>query len=160
MTEIAPVNLETTFAKKIRIAEKHCEQHSSKLTPIRKQVLSLLLDAEKALSAYELIDIFEEKYREKIAPMSIYRTLDHLEKVHLVHKINVANKFVACAYINCQKNHDITKLLFCQQCQQVQEIPIDHTVEQCITNEVTKFGYQLCSHQIELTCICSKCMTT
>lgn len=157
MTQCTIAHKVNPLAEQLRIAEEHCERHDSRLTPIRQQVLSLLLNAARAQSAYELIQLFEDTFSEKIAPMSIYRTLDYLVKVHLAHKINVANKFVACAFINSQKDHDVTQLLFCQQCQQVQELPINHAIEECLTDEVTRFGYQLCSHQIELTCICSVC---
>ncbi|WP_286270700.1 Fur family transcriptional regulator [Thalassotalea hakodatensis] len=160
MTQCTFAHKVKTSEEQLRIAEAHCERHGSKLTPIRQQVLSLLLNTERAQSAYELIELFENTYSEKMAPMSIYRTLDYLVKVHLVHKINVANKFVACAFIDNEKDHDVTQLLFCQQCQQVQELPINHAIEECLTDEVTRFGYQLCTHQIELTCICAKCMPT
>ena len=38
-------------------AEQQCKSHGTRLTTKRKQVLSGLLHAEKALSAYELIDV-------------------------------------------------------------------------------------------------------
>lgn len=141
-------------------AEQHCQRQGSKFTQMRKQVLSLLLNAEKAISAYELIDLFEHTFNEKMAPMSIYRILDYLESMQLVHKINVANKFVACSHIGHQEKHSAVKLLFCQQCQRVKETPLDHTIHQCLTDEVQQSGFQLRSEHIELSCICMTCSET
>jgi Fur family zinc uptake transcriptional regulator len=142
---------------KLLKARKRCQAHGSGLTRMRKQVLSLLLTAKKAISAYELIDLFESTFDRKMAPTSIYRILDYLEQTNLVHKINTANRFVACVNIGDIKSHVVTKLLFCQQCKRVQETPISDSIHNHLTNEIEQSGYQLCSQIIELTCICSAC---
>ena len=106
-------------------AEKHCKNHGSRLTTKRKQVLSSLIQSEKALSAYELIDIFEACFGEKIPAMSVYRILEFLENEHLVHKLNLANKYVACSHITCDHAHGVPQFLICGSCNQVKEISIN-----------------------------------
>ncbi len=138
-------------------AEQQCLQHGGKLTEKRKYVLSILLQADKALSAYEIIETYNTECNEKMAPMSAYRILEYLERMHLAHKINLANKFVACAHIGHQQNHHAAQFLFCQQCQKVTEMPMSTNVYQELTNEVEQSGFQLCSEQIELTCLCQAC---
>ncbi|WDE05091.1 transcriptional repressor [Thalassomonas viridans] len=138
-------------------AEKQCQQHGSRLTAQRKRVLSLLLQAEKALSAYELLDLFEIHFKQPLAPMSIYRTLEFLESVHLAHKLNIANKYVACAHIGCGHSHTLSQFLFCQQCQRVDETSLDSSMRAELAGTMKQTGYRLLSPQIELSCICNAC---
>ena len=77
-------------------AEQHCKSHGGRLTVKRKQVLAGLIQSEKALSAYELIDVCKQQSGESMPAMSVYRILEFLEDEHLVHKLSLANKYVAC----------------------------------------------------------------
>lgn len=153
LTENSAEHIENTLQR----AEKHCQKHGSKLTKKRKLILSTLLSVEKAISAYELIDLFKKQFNLNIPPMSVYRILDYLVGLHLVHKIHIANKFVACSKIGCQENHDLAHLLFCQQCQRVQEVLISSSIYSSFTNEIKNLGNELCTQHIELACICSLC---
>ena len=157
MTHNLSISKINSFDKNLQNAEQYCLQNDFKLTPKRKQVLSVLLAAEKALSAYELIDLFKNKFNRKISPMSAYRVLDYLTNADLVHKIHLANKFVICAHIGSYNSHKPAHLLFCQQCQQVQEFPINPSVYKSFTNEIERTGNLFRSQNIELNCICSRC---
>ena len=42
--------------KNIELAEKHCQEKGERLTQKRKLVLLALLDSQKAISAYELVE--------------------------------------------------------------------------------------------------------
>ena len=66
-------------------AERHCKEHGARLTDKRKRVLACLVQSEKALSAYELMDVCKEQYGESIPAMSVYRILEFLEEELLVH---------------------------------------------------------------------------
>ncbi len=138
-------------------AALQCLNNGSRLTLKRKQILSILLIAKKAISAYELIDLYEREFEKKIQAMSTYRILAYLEKVHLVHKLKIANKFVACAQISGKGSHDLSQFLFCQQCQSVEEVPISASTCDELINKVNNSGYQLCTQQIELSCLCNVC---
>jgi len=108
-------------------AEKKCRQQGLQLTKKRKLVLTALLQIKKAVSAYELIELIKEEFKQSLAPMTVYRILDFLEKCHLVHKLNIANKYVACADIINDPPHETSQLLFCHQCQRVDEITLEPT---------------------------------
>lgn len=144
--------------KSLQSAEEHCQRNGSKLTKKRRQILSLLLGADRAISAYELIELFNDQFEHKPPAMSVYRILDYLVSFDLIHKVNAANKFIACTQIHNMENHGATQLLFCQQCQQVQETPLNTTVYEGLLDEIKKSGNQLCSQQLEFTCICNACL--
>ena len=71
------------FSDVLDHAEKQCEQNSSRLTPKRKKILQELLKSKKALSAYEIADIYNKSSNESIPTMSVYRILEFLEVENL-----------------------------------------------------------------------------
>lgn len=138
-------------------AEQHCKTHGSRLTQKRKQVLSGLLQSEKALSAYELIDVCKNEFGETLPAMSMYRILDFLQGEHLVHKLKLANKYVACAHISCDHEHAVPQFLICGECQKVMEISISKSTIKKLQQNVEDAGFHLTSPQLEMNCVCDNC---
>lgn len=144
----------------IEHAEQNCKSHGSRLTTKRKQVLSLLAQTNKALSAYDLIDLFVKENGEKIPAMSVYRILDFLEAEHLVHKLKLANKFIACSHITCKHEHGVPQFLICSVCNAVKEITVNKSTINELNQSVEQAGFQLVSPQLEINCICNDCLAT
>lgn len=141
----------------IEHAEQSCQSHGARLTTKKKLVLSSLLHSTKALSAYNIIDLCKELYGEEIAPMSMYRILEFLENEHLVHKLNLVNKYVACSHITCEQQHSPSQFLICGTCDQVKEIPINQSIMTKLQENVESVGFQLATSQLEVNCICDDC---
>lgn len=141
----------------IQDAAEHCRIHGGKLTIKRKQVLASLIEGNKALSAYEVIDIYKERYAEDISAMSVYRILDFLESQELVHKLKLANKYIACAHISCEHKHETSQFLICNQCHEVKEVKINDATFNKIKEGAESAGFYLASPQLEINCICSNC---
>ncbi len=141
----------------IQHAEQHCDLRGSRLTQKRKQILTGLVKSKKALSAYELIDFCKQEYGESLPAMSVYRILDFLESELLVHKLNLANKYVACMHISCDHAHAVPQFLICKSCSIVKEITVEESTITDLGNTVKGAGYQLLSPQIELNCLCDNC---
>lgn len=141
----------------IQHAEQHCALRGTRLTQKRKQVLTGLVKSNKALSAYELIDFCKQEYAVSLPAMSVYRILDFLESELLVHKLNLANKYVACMHISCDHAHAVSQFLICKSCSIVKEITVEESTITDLGNTVKGAGYQLLSQQIELNCLCENC---
>ena len=109
----------------IKSVEKFCSEQNIKLTTRRKEILSSLLNSDKALSAYDLIKILENQIGSSIPAMSVYRILDFLENNSLVHKLKLTNKYVACSHITCDHEHASSQFLICNDCDSVKEISVD-----------------------------------
>ncbi len=139
-------------------AEKHCQQRGGRLTQKRKQVLYVLLKAEKAIAAYELIKLYQVYFKQTLPPMTTYRILEYLERIHLAHKISIANKYVACSRIGCDQEHLMSQFLLCKQCQRVSEVAVDNVSYNALKQHIKQVGHQLLSQQIELNCICNACI--
>ena len=139
-------------------AEKQCEQNSSRLTPKRKKILQELLKSKKALSAYEITDLLNKRSNESIPTMSVYRILEFLEDENLVHKLNLANKYIACSHITCEHNHSIPQFLVCRVCNSVKEISIDIETMKKIEKKIQDEDFNLVKPQLEMHCICNICV--
>ncbi len=138
-------------------AENTCRKNGAKLTEKRKRVLTGLLISKKALSAYELIDFMQKEFNESPPAMSVYRILDFLETENLVHKLHLANKYIACSHISCAHEHEVPQFLICDKCGNVKEIGIKKSLINTLKQNVEKSGYVLKSPQLELHCLCHEC---
>ncbi|NKF49231.1 transcriptional repressor [Shewanella sp. WXL01] len=138
-------------------AEQMCRENGAKLTVKRKNVLSVLLDANKPLSAYEIVDLYRDTYKETLAPMSVYRMLDVLSEQSLVHKLSSENKYLACAHITCDHEHQVPQFLICKSCGKVAEIGIQASVIDALNASIEQAEFQLVNTQIELQCLCKDC---
>ena len=144
----------------ILAAERQCADNGVRLTTKRKQVLSALLQSEKALSAYELRDYCHTLFGLSMPTMSIYRILDFLQQQHLVHVLKLANKYVACSHIRCRHEHKVPQFLICGNCQSVKEVGISQSLMTSLNEYVLAAGYHLQSPQLEMDCLCESCKSS
>lgn len=145
-------------------AERFCQENGIRLTAKRKQVLLGLLEKRKALSAYQLIDICKEDSETAIPAMTVYRILKFLEENHLVHRLELANKYVACRHFDCShplnRDHEASQFLICKVCDKVNELSIDKSIVEELAKNVEDSGFDLLSQQLEMSCICKDCATS
>ena len=90
--------------------------------------------------------------------MSVYRILEFLEQQQLVHKLNLASKYIACCHIDCEHLHDVSQFLICSVCQRVKEISLGKITEKELKQDVEEAGFHLVSPQLEINCVCEKCV--
>lgn len=128
-----------------------------KATQKRIAIFYSLVSVNKAISPYELASFCEENLSLSIPVVSIYRTLDLLVAVNLVHKLDLVNKYIACAHLDCQSHHPHSQFLICNVCQKVTEIHIPHTITTELSEHIAKHGFQLKSPQYEFQGVCQAC---
>ncbi len=138
-------------------AEASCRSNGARLTDKRKRVLSGLLNSQKAQSAYDLIDYMRTQYNENMQPTTVYRILDFLAGENLVHKLHLANKYVACSHISCDHSHEVPQFLICDECHSVKEIGVKKALISNLKTNVEHAGFILKSPQLELHCLCQDC---
>jgi len=139
------------------LAEQQCQLSGKRLTKKRKQVLEILLKLNRAVSAYEVIEFFCGAHGETLAPTSMYRILEFLEEEHFVHKLKLANKYVACSHIVCCKRHPASQFLICSHCNKVKEIIISPDAFNELKQSSSEVGFEIEQPQLEISCICSQC---
>lgn len=138
--------------------QRLCEQHGVRLTSKRSLVLCALMRSDKALSAYELVDRCNSEFGSEILANSAYRILDFLEGKHLVHKLGLVNKYVACAHVGRTQQHPLSQFLICVKCQRVEEICIEAQRETALRRDMHEAGFHLLSPQLEFNGVCERCM--
>jgi Fur family transcriptional regulator, zinc uptake regulator len=140
-------------ADALKHAEALCEARAQRLTPIRRQVLELLLSSHKPLGAYELIELAAAAGA-RPAPITIYRALDFLREQGFVHRIESRNAFIACVH-----NHatgDIVVFLICEKCGAVGEAPSKQVAE-TLKLASRAAGFSPRAPVIEIAGVCAHC---
>ncbi len=129
------------------------DQQTAALTKNQSLVLDALTAADGPLSAYDILDALRDSgFR---APPQVYRALDKLIGVGLVHRIESLNAFVACSHPE-EDNHASTAFAICDQCNSVFEFD-DQGVMERLRGWADREKAQLKKATIELTVTCGKC---
>lgn len=144
----------TSISEALTLADAFCLRQGEKLTPIRRKVLELLLTSGRATKAYTLLDEMR-KIHPGSAPPTVYRALDFLLSLGLVHRVESINAFAAC--------HDLTHchhgmLLVCQRCGAVSEMH-EPEIERVLLDKIKRSGYRLSNDAAELKGVCPDCQT-
>lgn len=142
------------------IAKGVCEKAGSRLTDTRQHMLEVLLEVNKPLSAYEITEQYNQVIEPKIMTMSVYRILDFLESVHLVHRLQSINKYVVCNHSLGACHHHPPLYLICKSCQHIEEVELADEVINTLTRQAKSVGFSSVGSQVELYSLCTKCKST
>ncbi|WP_371991381.1 Fur family transcriptional regulator [Vibrio amylolyticus] len=137
--------------------EKKCIARGKQLTPKRKLVLEALIHADKALSAYDLVDYCMQHFSQNVPAMSVYRILEFLENEHFAHKLKVSNKYIVCSHILCEHEHGVPQFLICSKCNKISEQMIDPKMITGLKSHAKQQGFTIVSPQLEINCVCDEC---
>ncbi len=135
--------------------QQHCRQRGAQLTPLRLDVLTLLLQHTGGMKAYDLLAAMQAR-KPGIAPMSIYRTLDFLVEHELVHKVDATSTFIICEHgHHDHHDHGFPIMLICEQCGQAAECKDTDTIAalaQALSGFQAQHGFQARSMEIKGRC--------
>lgn len=122
-----------------------------RLTPIRRKVLELLIESESPAKAYDLLGKLDGEGAAK--PPTVYRALDFLRELGVVHKIESLNAYVACGHLS--HRHSAVFLL-CERCGRAEEL---HAPELAalLARETKGVGFELKRAVVEAWGLCQAC---
>lgn len=146
-----------TIHQIIAKAEEECIKSGQRLTDKRKNILMLMLNAGIPLSAYDIADLYRERYGDTLAAMSVYRMLNFLLEVKLAHKLETTNQYVACSHIACEHEHEVPQFLICDKCHSVKEVGVKKKVMEELKDSIEKTGFSMSNQQLELHGLCANC---
>ena len=147
-----PNKLGIAVGNSIKEAEKYCKENDLKFTPVRRKVLEILLQKNKALGAYEILDLLREAGFKNQPPVA-YRALDFLVKNGFAHKIEQLNSFVGCVHPG--KDHS-PAFMICTNCNFVSEeeaINADFSISKI----GSRSGFKVETAIIEASGLCQSC---
>ncbi|WP_173934557.1 Fur family transcriptional regulator [Chelativorans sp. Marseille-P2723] len=123
------------------------------LTRNQALVLKALGQAEIPLSAYTILDLLrDDGFR---APLQVYRALDKLQELGLVHRLESISAFVACAHPHCHA-HEIIAFAICRTCGRVNEFS-DAGIEERLGRWIEAHKFEPEKTTIEMSGLCAAC---
>lgn len=148
----------------LHFAEHYCAREGLRLTRLRRDILEEIAASHKAIGAYQILDNFAVRGK-KLAPISVYRSLDFLQAAGLIHRLESIN-----AYFACQKNltRDVggarlrpclaqpMVFLVCDECGTIGEMdgaPLEPVIEGYLTSS----DFSSSHSQLEIKGLCPLC---
>jgi Fur family transcriptional regulator, zinc uptake regulator len=142
----------TQVAEYLAQVEQQCRQQGVRLTPLRREVLSLVLSAQKPIGAYDLLAQLGQDGR-PAAPPTVYRSLDFLMEHGFIHRLASINAYLSC----CHPEHRHQSVfLICTECQRTDELSVAALAQplQAIT---TQQQFKVQQSLIEISGLCKNC---
>ena len=133
-------------------AEAICAAKGSRLTAQRRRVLEILCAGRRPMGAYEILERLALRAK-GVKPPTVYRALDFLQSMGLVHRLESLNAFLGC--VNPDHPH-AGQFLICRDCGRVEEME-DPGVERRLGEAVSATGFLADSRVIEVTGRCADC---
>lgn len=131
--------------------EAIAEADGLRLTPIRRRVLEILLEAHEALGAYDLLRRLEDGGKAAQPPVA-YRALDFLQTHGFVHRIERLNAFVACMH---PREDHAPAFMICRQCRAVAETLSPATLP--LGEAAQSVGFKIERTVVEAEGLCPRC---
>jgi len=134
-------------------AEDLCQKKNAKLTPTRATVLSILWQSHHPLGAYQVQDRLSKIMGKATAPPTVYRAIEFLLRLGLIHRLPSLNAYIGCPFPNSEHSN---LFMICNECGCVAEMA-DASVNTLLQTACDKTNFELHSQNIELFGVCPQC---
>jgi len=142
---------QSCIAQALIKAEQLCQQQRQRFTLIRRRVLELVWQQHKPVGAYEVLELLQQDGR--TAPPTVYRALDFLQQLGLVHRIASLNAYVGCAHPG--EPHD-GQFLICESCKTLAELDVA-AITSAIEKSAAASGFATSRQTVEVMGLCPNC---
>ncbi len=130
------------------------EERKLRFTDLREQVFREIASTHGSVGAYDILDSLAEKGT-RLAPISVYRSIDALMDVGAIHRLESKNSFFACRrHEHGKKGRPI--FLVCERCGDVTEAPAPVIFEK-INTLAADAGFHAKVKFVEVSGICASC---
>jgi Fur family zinc uptake transcriptional regulator len=119
---------------------------------LRRRVFEIVLEADRPLGAYDVLDILA-KDRGRVAPPTVYRSLDFLLAQGLVHKVLSVNGFVACC---ATTGPHAAELFICRECGNAVEV-VHQATDRRLEKTAAAIDFQIENVVLEVRGLCGDC---
>jgi len=141
----------------IQKAKQICVINGQNLTPIREEVLSLMIAARQPLTAYELLDKYRKSHKLGAQPPTIYRALSFLENNGFIHRLSSTRQFIVCDHLGEHNTHTLTQFFICDQCGAIEETLMNRMIWNEIQAKAQELKFNIKQPNLEIHGLCSKC---
>ncbi len=133
-------------------AETLAAEKGVRLTPVRRRTLEILLEAHRALGAYDVLQRLAGEGFGNQPPVA-YRALDFLVEQGLAHRIRRLNAFTACMHPGIVHS---PAFLICRLCDAVAEAPAA-PVRAALDTAAAALGFTIERSNVEALGLCPAC---
>lgn len=134
-------------------AQRRCRQQGRQWTNQRADVLAIMAEQRTPVTAYELLEAIRVVHPNP-KPATVYRALDFFMALGLVHKLDSDNRFILCQH---HHEHHTAQFMICDDCGQVQEMPISAVLQQELEQQAAKLGFEMTRQGMEIHGHCVRC---
>ena len=134
-------------------AEAFCRARGLRLTPLRRSLLHMLSTTSEPLGAYQLCKLLAVA-RPTLAPISVYRALDFLCGLEIVHRIAARNGYVA----STARADDGVLFLVCHRCGKISEARSTE-FKRDLDATLSLSGFRALSRPMEIEGECAGCQS-
>lgn len=132
------------------------KRHGNRVTQTRVQIARHLDFLDAPFSAKE---IHEEMCQEGLDFTTVYRTLQKLEALDLIHGVGNSGKYVKCNAKHLDKHNQVHVIYRCEVCGEVSEHQVNNRIAGNLFSATTKLNPEFTSTNLvmDLKGYCSKC---
>ncbi len=141
--------LEKLFAR----AAAQCAATGRTLTALRRDVLATFAASMRPLKAYEIVERLSTPTR-RVSPISVYRSLDFLIDIGIVHRLATQNAFIVRD--GDHEQDETLVFMICQCCGDVDEAVLPG-VTRSLAATAEAHGFRSRGNSIELQGECEDC---
>lgn len=130
------------------------EERKLRFTDLREQVFREIAATRGSVGAYDILDTLADKGT-RLAPISVYRSIDALMDVGAIHRLESKNAFFACRrHEHGKKGRPI--FLLCEVCGGVTEAPAQSIFDK-VNDLASSAGFHAKIKFVEVSGICASC---
>lgn len=144
------------IADALEKADLLCQQAGARLTRTRRRILALVWQSHQPRKAYDILTQLagedQKESRPPSKPPTVYRALDFLQEMGLVHKVDSLNAYIGCSG---QQAH---QYLVCQSCGDVADLH-DRALAETLARKAGEAGFRVSTPVIEIKGQCERCVS-
>lgn len=146
--------LDPNLAETMARAKRAFEEKNLRFTELREQVFREIAAIRGSIGAYDILERLSDKGT-RLAPISVYRSIDALMDAGVIHRLESKNAYFACR----RHEHDDSGrpiFLACEQCGNVCELPAQDIFDR-IKELASGVNFDTKVKFVEVSGLCAKC---
>jgi Fur family zinc uptake transcriptional regulator len=133
-------------------AQTVAEANNARFTDMRRRVFTLIWQSHKAITAYELLDALQAE-GVRAQPPTVYRALEFLVGLRLIHRIESLNAYFGCDMPDCEH---LGQYFICRKCGRVAEA-VNEDMSRAVRAAASIVGFKIEATTIEIKGLCHDC---
>ena len=149
------VPMDRRLVRAVERASQAFTERNLRFTKLRQDVFQEIAATYTSIGAYDILARLAEKGT-RLAPISVYRAIDALLEVGVIHRLESKNAYFACRRMDHKKTGRRPIFLACESCNAVQEVDSEGIFE-IIDRAARSASFQPRVKFVEVSGLCRNC---